>query len=144
MIRIATSAHAPVLSCFAKVAASPSPGWPNDCPRPTLTQGTHPARVQLEWSRCAPARGAVQKCGWRPSQAPGQLRIRAHCPLDAAPCCLAAHIIFFLFLREGPRSQGASCVGGLRFRSTAIRFFKFVWCFRLQVFREFFLRNGSN
>ena len=29
-------------------------------------------------------------------------------------------------------------LGGLRFRSTVIRFFKFVWCFRLQVLVQFF------
>jgi hypothetical protein len=42
-------------------------------------------------------------------------------------------------------SRTVGCIlGGLRFRSTVIRFFKFVWCFRQQVFHKFFLRNGSN
>jgi hypothetical protein len=52
----------------------------------------------------------------------------------------------FFFLREGPRSQGASwgVCGSRRYGRTAIRFFKFVWCFRQQVFHKFSLRNGSN
>jgi hypothetical protein len=48
-----------------------------------------------------------------------------------------------IFLKRGSAQPGC-ILGGLRFRSTAIRFFKFVWCFRLQVFHQFFLRNGSN
>ena len=35
-------------------------------------------------------------------------------------------------------------MGGLRFRSTAIRVFKCVRCFQQQVSHQFFLRNGSN
>ena len=42
------------------------------------------------------------------------------------------------FLREGPCSQGAFWGSAVPEYRTAIRFFKFVWCFRLQVFREFF------
>jgi hypothetical protein len=52
------------------------------------------------------------------------------------------HII--TVLREGPCSQGASWVVCGSFRSTAIRFFKFVWYFWQQVLDKFFLRNGSN
>jgi hypothetical protein len=44
----------------------------------------------------------------------------------------------YYILREGPCSQG------LQFRSTAIRFFKFVWCFQHEDFHQFFLRNCSN
>jgi hypothetical protein len=50
--------------------------------------------------------------------------------------------------------QPGCILGGLRFRSvhedtrvssdTTIRFFKFVWYFQQQVFREFFLQNDSN
>jgi hypothetical protein len=32
-------------------------------------------------------------------------------------------------------------MGGLRFRSTTTRFFKFVWCFHHEVSHQFSLRN---
>ena len=47
------------------------------------------------------------------------------------------------FFKRGSAQPGC-ILGGLRFQSTAIRFFKFVWCFQQQLFRKFFLRNGSN
>jgi hypothetical protein len=47
-------------------------------------------------------------------------------------------------LKRGSVQPGCILLGGPRLRSTAIRFFKFVWYFQQQVLREFFLRNGSN
>jgi hypothetical protein len=54
-----------------------------------------------------------------------------------------AQLITFLYFKRGCAQPGC-ILGGLRFRSTTIRIFKIVWCFRLQVFHKFFLRNGSN
>jgi hypothetical protein len=48
-----------------------------------------------------------------------------------------------LLFKRGSVQPGC-ILGGVRFRSTAIRFFKLVWYFQQQVLREFFLRNGSN
>ena len=77
------------------------------------------------------------------ARADGDLDPAAAFILDLSDNSLVYAIWVSFILKRGSVQSGC-ILGGLRFRSTAMRIFKFVWYFQQQVFHQFFLRNGSN